>query len=235
MSDTGIGIPHDKFDEIFKPFSRLTSSYQGNYKGLGMGLYAVKKYVNDMKGEIKLESIVGEGSHFTVYLPFKVEKESKTQFVNSPTKCEEWVQEEGDRLERKSTSDSEEMNKRKRSVLLVEDDKIAGKVVSMALTRLGCSVDIAESGEEAIEKLTHKDYKLLFMDIGLPGMTGIETATAIRRLKDENKSNIPIVALTGHAYGKSRQLCLNAGMQSVYSKPASLEDLKKALDYFSAG
>ena len=53
--------------------------------------------------------------------------------------------------------------------------------------------------------------------------------------EDEKKSNIHIVALTGHAYGKSRQLCLNAGMQSVYSKPASLEDLKKALDYFSAG
>jgi CheY-like chemotaxis protein len=93
---------------------------------------------------------------------------------------------------------------------------------------------MAESGEEAIEKLKQKDYALIFMDIGLPGMTGIETAVAIRRLKDVTKSNTPIVALTGHAYGKSRQLCLNAGMQSVCSKPATPEDLRKALDYFSA-
>ena len=234
VSDTGIGIPHDKFDEIFNQFSRLTPSYKGIYKGLGMGLYAVKKYVNEMKGEIRVESKVNEGSHFTVYLPFNIDKEGETKFVDSSKKSEGLGFDKETELDEDSVNDSEKKDENKKSVLLIEDDKIAGKVASMILVSLGCSVDIAESGEEAIEKLGQKNYKLIIMDIGLPGMSGIETAAAIRQLKDENKANTPIVALTGHAYGKSRQLCLNAGMQSVFGKPATPEDLKKALDYFSA-
>jgi signal transduction histidine kinase/ActR/RegA family two-component response regulator len=234
VSDTGMGIPQDKFDEIFNPFSRLTSSYNGIYEGLGIGLYAVKQYVTHMKGEIRVESQIGQGSCFTVYLPFQVQDDGETQFVEAQKKQEEARLKESERLKQESLRDSEARNKAKLAVLLVEDDKIAGKVASMSLMGLGCSVEMAESGEEAIEKLKQKDYALIFMDIGLPGMTGIETAVAIRRLKDVTKSNTPIVALTGHAYGKSRQLCLNAGMQSVCSKPATPEDLRKALDYFSA-
>jgi signal transduction histidine kinase/ActR/RegA family two-component response regulator len=234
VSDTGMGIPQDKFDEIFNPFSRLTSSYNGIYEGLGIGLYAVKQYVTHMTGEIRVESQIGQGSCFTVYLPFQVQDDGETQFVEAQKKQEEARLKESERLKQESLRDSEARNKAKLAVLLVEDDKIAGKVASMSLMGLGCSVEMAESGEEAIEKLKQKDYALIFMDIGLPGMTGIETAVAIRRLKDVTKSNTPIVALTGHAYGKSRQLCLNAGMQSVCSKPATPEDLRKALDYFSA-
>ena len=234
VSDTGVGIPHDKFDEIFNQFSRLTSSYRGIYKGLGMGLYAVKKYVNEMKGEIRVESKIDEGSHFTVYLPFNIEKEGETKFEYFPKVPEDSGLDKKPELNKGSVSDSEKTDESKKLVLLVEDDKIAAMAVRMSLTNLGCEIDWAGSGEEAIEKLAQKNYKLIIMDIGLPGMSGIEAAAAIRKLKDENKANTPIVALTGHAYGKSRQLCLNAGMQSVFGKPATPEDLKKALDYFSA-
>ena len=234
VSDTGIGIPHDKFDEIFNQFSQLTSSYRGIYKGLGMGLYAVRKYVDEMKGEIRVESKVNEGSHFTVYLPFSVEKEGETQFEDSRKMPKESGLDKKSELDKDPESDSKKTDESKKLVLLVEDDKIAAMTVRMSLTNLGCEIDWAGSGEEAIEKLGQKNYKLIFMDVGLPEMTGIETAAAIRRLKDKNKANTPIVALTGHAYGKSRQLCLSAGMQSVFGKPATIEDLKKALDYFSA-
>ena len=92
----------------------------------------------------------------------------------------------------------------------------------------------AQSGEETLEKVKQADYAIIFMDIGLPNMSGIETALAIRGLDHAEKAKVPIVALTGHARGQIRQVCLDAGMQGVFSKPITPEDLKKALDYFAA-
>jgi signal transduction histidine kinase/CheY-like chemotaxis protein len=225
VKDTGIGIPHDKFDEIFGQFSRLTSSYQGIYKGLGLGLYTVKKYVDTMQGDIDVASKMGEGTSFTLSLPFTVEKEGTSAFIDKPIKNET----EDQSQDRRFNDGDVEAG----SVLLVEDDKIAAMAVRVNLSKLGCQVDWVDSGEAALEKLASNDYSIIFMDIGLPEKSGIDTAAEIRELPNKQKANTPIVALTGHARGKIRQVCLNAGMQSVLSKPAAPEELKKAIDYFS--
>lgn len=225
VKDTGIGIPSDKFDEIFGQFSRLTSSYQGTYKGLGLGLYVVKKYVDAMKGEINVESKMGEGACFSLLIPFTIEKEGGAELVNGAVEPQKNASEKESVLQNNNTENQ--------SVLLVEDDKIAAMAVRMSLTKLGCQVDWVESGEEALEKVAISDYSLVFMDIGLPNKSGVEAASEIRGLADKTKAETPIVALTGHARGKIRQLCFNVGMQNVLSKPADFKDLEKALNYFS--
>jgi PAS domain S-box-containing protein len=236
VKDTGVGIPDDKFDDIFGQFSRLSSSYDSDYKGLGLGLYSVKKYLDQMGGEISVKSKVGEGSNFTVYIPFKIEKEGTTKFSFSHKNNSKNTVKEEKNAKKIGTiiCSKNNVNAKKKKVLLVEDDKIVGIATQRNLIHLGCDVDWAGSGEEAVEKIKDHDYQLIFMDIGLPKMSGIDTAMAIRSLENKEKSNIPIVALTGHARGKSRKLCLDVGMQGVFSKPASLDDLRKALDYFSA-
>jgi len=227
VRDTGIGIPNEKFDEIFGQFSRLSSSYEGIHKGLGLGLYVVKKYTNLMKGSISIESKVGEGACFTVYLPFLVEKEGMT-------KLHESVDTEQEIPNEKSPLRDESNITEGLRVLLVEDDKIAAIATRMNLSNIGCQVDWADSGESALEKLVSTDYSIIFMDIGLPNKSGIDVAKEIRSLSEINKSKTPIIALTGHARGKSRKLCLDSVMQDVLSKPASIGDLKKSLDYFSS-
>jgi CheY-like chemotaxis protein len=221
VKDTGIGIPKDKFNEIFEKFNRLTPSYKGIYKGLGLGLYVVKKYVEAMHGKIEVESKLENGSCFTMYLPFLVEKEGKTQLKTiheNPVIKEVVVEKKGVGHHR---------------VLLVEDDKLASMAIRSNLSKLDCEVDWAQSGEEALDKIEKNDYHIVFMDIGLPAKSGVDVAREVRQHNNSKKSAIPIVALTGHARGKIRQFCLNVGMQSVLSKPANLDDLKKALNYFS--
>ena len=233
IKDTGTGIPSDKFNEIFNQFTRLTSSYNGVYKGLGLGLYSAKKYIENMQGTIRVESKMGEGSCFTVFLPFVVEKVGKTKVI-------ELAENDGkadrgyEQPEIEAFEAIEKNDKNARKVLLVEDDKIVALATRSNLSKLGYEVDWVQSGEAAIKKACKEEYALIFMDIGLPEISGVEAAAAIRQLKDQKKAEVPIVALTGHARGKIRKICLNAGMQGVYSKPTSVEDLKKALDYFSA-
>jgi two-component system, OmpR family, aerobic respiration control sensor histidine kinase ArcB len=223
VKDTGIGIPEDKHDEIFGHFSRLSSSYEGIHKGLGLGLYVVKNYIDTMEGEISLESTLNEGSCFTLLLPLTIEKTGTTR-LSTPTSNENTT----DVSTQRKTEGTKE-----RYVLLVEDAPIAAMATRVNLTHLGCEIDIAKSGEEALEKIENQDYHIIFMDIGLPGKSGIDVAREIRQNNDPDKGCTPIIALTGHARGKSRKLCLDAGMQSVLSKPADIDDLKKALDYFA--
>jgi CheY-like chemotaxis protein len=224
VKDTGIGIPSDKFDEIFGQFSRLSASYEGVHKGLGLGLYVVKQYANAMKGTIRVESQVGEGTCFTLSLPFTIEKEGTTQLYGDTSETPT----------RELSLKDEENRPPGWKVLLVEDDKIAAIAIRMTLIKLGCQVDWAQSGEDALEKSVTHDYNLIFMDIGLPQKSGIEVTREIRGLREKKKAGVPIIALTGHARGKIRKVCLDAGMQQVLSKPATPEDLRKALDYFSA-
>lgn len=220
VKDTGIGIPEDKYEEIFQHFSRLSSSYQGTHKGLGLGLYAVKNYIETMSGTIKVGSNQGKGSCFTILLPLEVEVLGGSESVTSKQAQTQSV---------KSSQDKDYSGLR---ILLVEDDSIAATAVRMGLKHMGCDVDWAKSGEEAITQVNENDYGFVFMDIGLPNMSGIDVARKIRMLTDKKKASVPIVALTGHAGGKSRQICLDAGMQTVLSKPADQEELHKALAYF---
>jgi len=226
VEDTGIGIPEDKFDMIFEHFSRLTPSYEGVYKGSGLGLYTVNRYVGAMVGRIRVESKINKGTRFIVSLPFtvsdrtdRIRQSIRQSTPIKPTKSSTTV--------KKTTTDDLTA-----SILLVEDNA-AAMAVTLALKPFNCVIDIAEDGAQAVKKAESKLYDLIFMDVGLPDISGIDVTKAIRAFSDIQKSQVPIVVLTGHAGDvEKRQECIDAGIQEVLSKPVQPLALESVLQRF---
>lgn len=120
--------------------------------------------------------------------------------------------------------------KYKLSVLVAEDDPINQVVTRAILKKFGVTADIANNGAEALELARVRDYDLVLMDCHMPELDGYGAASAIRQLKDQNKANVPIIALTADALLGAEQCCVAAGMDSYLSKPVQSENLRKAID-----
>lgn len=223
VEDTGIGIPKEKIPMIFEHFSRLTPSYQGIYKGSGLGLYTVKRYLKALKGNIEVESDVNKGSRFIVTIPLQI----VTDNLVIPSQHETLVLSD---LKKKNS-----VPKNTARVLLVEDHVIAAKVAMSLLETLNCAVDHAASGEEAIRMVKEAQYELIYMDIGLPDKSGLEVTQEIRKMPNEKISQIPIVALTAHISEKDRQACLHIGMQEIITKPLTESTAQTTINQFVYG
>ena len=208
IEDSGVGIPNDKFEIIFENFSRLTPSFEGIYKGYGLGLHTVKKYVEFMHGTINLESEVNKGTKFILSIPYSIADYSNYE----PKSIKPHMI--------TSTQKQEAPQNDKKTILIVEDNMLAAKAIEVILKPYKYQIKKASSGLEAIKMITEYDFNLILMDIGLPGMCGIETTKLIRSLQ-ETKASVPIIALTGHVNNKDIiDQALNAGMQEIMIKPA---------------
>ena len=231
VEDSGMGIPKNKFDTIFEHFSRLTPAYQGLYKGAGLGLYTVKRYVEAMKGQIKVDSDVGKGTCFTLTLPFTVSDHADRQKEPFRSPKPKPTVDISAAKEEHATPISKE--KATATVLLVEDSALAAMTVKASLTSLGCAIDVATTGTQAVSMAERNAYDLILMDIGLPDFTGVEATKKIRALSDPKKATVPIVAITGHAGNPDkRQEALDAGMQEVLNKPAQKLALESILEIY---
>ena len=232
VEDSGIGIPEDKFDVIFEHFSRLTPSFEGIYKGSGLGLYTVKQYLKAMHGQVSIESELSKGSTFTLQIPFIVAEHSDynsrtIQFKKLPAQVTEFEL----APEEAAISDhTPGEGKASGCILVVEDSYPAAVAIKMLLTtKFNCRVDMASNGSEGFEKAANEKYDLILMDIGLPDMDGMLVAQKIRTLPLPY-GNVPIVALTGHM--DKRDECLAANMQDVLVKPAQPMILENILQRF---
>ncbi len=216
VKDTGIGIPEDKFTTIFEHFSRLTPSYQGLYKGAGLGLYTVKRYIEAMQADIKLESMLGKGSCFTISLPLSVSDHSDREKISF--------------REEKTFKNLKPETCLNLSILIVEDNLLAAKSVQANLKYLNIeNTEVAENGLQALKMVQERDYDLILMDIGLPDMDGIEVTRKIRALNYQT----PILALTGHgSEPEIKEEALAAGMQDVLLKPLQIHKLKTVLELY---
>lgn len=136
---------------------------------------------------------------------------------------EKWVK----KLQLQPTSSLKEDGS-KLKLLLVEDDKIVQKVHRMMLEKLGYEVEVVENGPQALQKTREADYDAIFMDVGLPGMSGLEATIEIRK-HEKNKKHTPIIAMTAYVYEEDRRNCLAAGMDDVAIKPISFGELQKTL------
>ena len=203
VSDTGMGIPPEKFDRLFRAFTQLDGSSTRRHGGTGLGLALCRHLVRLMGGEISLESTLGQGSRFRFELPLrKAEVETPSA---SPTKLK---------------------------VLLVEDNLLSQVVVSKMIESLGHSVEVVEDGQSAIERCAVSSYSVVFMDLSMPGMDGFETTRRIRQaehLRSGGPARQTIIALTAHTLSGDRERCLAAGMDAFISKPLSLDALKTHL------
>lgn len=231
VEDTGMGIPQDKQQDIYLQFKRLTPSYQGIYKGAGLGLYVVKQFIDDLGGEIYVNSEPRKGSCFNCLIPLQIpllDDESDVRendllidkpYMKSLTITEKFAE-------------KAENSPNKDQILVVEDSKIAQMAAKAILSQMDCEVDIAIDGKEAIELTKKKDYKLIFMDIGLgEGMDGYEVTFHIRKSEDFDKRT-PIIALTAHAGDENKQRCIKAGMDAVLTKPLNIIHAKDLLANF---
>jgi len=208
VNDTGIGIAEEKQSTIFSSFSQADSSTTRKFGGTGLGLAICRQLAELMDGEVGLESKKGEGSSFYFTVPLeKVPSEKKT---DSDIQNGEKGLESIDRSLR---------------ILVAEDNKVNQMVTTKMLESEGFTVDIVETGTEAVEQNEVNTYDLILMDIQMPEMDGYEATEKIRKIEKRTGGHIPILALTASAMEKDRDLCLQAGMDDYIAKPVDKQDL----------
>jgi signal transduction histidine kinase/ActR/RegA family two-component response regulator len=215
--DTGPGIPEDKLDRLFSRFDRIDIKSSHNIEGAGLGLALCKQLAELLNGKIGCDTAVGRGSSFWMTVPFKVAG-------NAPKKIEE---------PQRQTVEPKTMTRALR--ILVAEDNIANQViVRVMLEKLGHLVDIAADGNEAVAAVKLLDYDVVFMDMQMPNLGGMDATEQIRALPHRN-NNVPIYALTANAMDSDRVRCLDAGMTGFLSKPVSRLDLIATLNELDIG
>jgi PAS domain S-box-containing protein len=209
VKDTGIGIPADKLPLLFSKFTQLDSSMSRKHQGTGLGLAISRELAELMGGTLTATSKPGCGSEFVFTLPL-------TRATDIPP--DEPAAE---------AAPAEELSPRPRHVLLAEDNLVNQKLGIRILEKLGCRVDVASDGREAVAMAERFPYEVIFMDCGMPEMDGYTAAREIRARLDGPR--IPIVALTAHASSGAREECLRAGMDDYVAKPIRQIDLARSL------
>ncbi len=212
VSDTGIGIPHDKIAALFSKFSQADESTTRRYGGTGLGLAISKQLVELMGGAVHVESRVDEGSTFSFTLPLTVDPEGAPAVVPSSVRRQVKYEFEGLHLR----------------VLVAEDNVVNQTVAVRLLAKLGIRADVAVNGHEAIEMMRILPYDIIFMDCQMPEMNGYQAVSEIRR-REAPGDHIPIIAMTAEATEGSRDRCIAAGISDYIAKPVKLEALVGAL------
>lgn len=211
ISDTGIGIPPEQQPYVFERFYRAHPSYKGLFKGHGLGLHIAKKYVELMDGVLQLTSRPNEGTnfYFDVWLNIADEEHVEHSYANQ-------------QKEQFNEQDIPVATEYKLKMMLVEDNKIAQKMIEIFCKNLKIELDVYESAGKAFEAYQNNQYQLIITDIGLPDCSGHELAYMIRQYEAEHDGpTIPIIGLTAHAHSIIQKKCLAAGMQDVLNKPIS--------------
>ena len=214
VSDTGVGIPIEQQQKIFRVYEQLENVGNNIYKGSGLGLVITTQLVETMGGSLWLESQTGKGSCFSFRLPFELPT-PVTQAINNT-----------DRSPDRSLTEN---NKGVR-ILLAEDDGISQTIAVALLEQNGWEVTAVTNGREVLEELDLHHYDLVLMDIQMPNMDGFETTRAIRSHPNEKMAKIPIIAMTAHAMREDREKCLAAGMNGYLSKPIETKVFMEVID-----
>lgn len=205
VTDTGTGIPPEHLEDLFLPFVQLDGSISRKFGGTGLGLAICKRLVEHMGGKIGIRSELGKGSTFWFEIPCKV---PTTNIIGVNAIHKPFVHKE-----------------RHYNILLVEDSQINQFVIKTMLEKLGHNVRLASNGVEAINAVRERIPELIFMDLRMPIMDGIE---ATKNIVSEF-GKLPIVALSANTSDEERIECRKAGMLSIASKPVNTEILKKIL------
>jgi PAS domain S-box-containing protein len=204
VEDTGIGIAEDRLDRLFKSFSQVDASHSRKYGGTGLGLSISKQIVELMGGEVSVESQIGKGTkfHFSIWAAHAdtvVGKEQVDAILWQPEKYSSM------------------------RILIAEDNFVNQKVLEYMLQNLGLRADLASNGLEVVEMHSKNPYDLIFMDVQMPMMDGIE---ACRFVRAQNQEQPYIVAMTANHTDKDRNNCMEVGMNQFISKPFVIEQVQ---------
>jgi signal transduction histidine kinase/CheY-like chemotaxis protein/L-asparagine transporter-like permease/HPt (histidine-containing phosphotransfer) domain-containing protein len=212
VTDTGIGIPTSHRAQLFTMFAQADASMARRYGGTGLGLAISKRIVEQMHGEIGLDSVEGVGTTAWFTLPLRRAEVdvARVTIVGHDSGIEASVP-SGVR------------------VLLAEDNATNREVMAALLTRLGHQVTVAVDGSEAIAMVAAEDFDLVFMDIQMPNVDGLEATRAIRAMPSP-KSELPIIALTANAMHGDRERFIASGLDDYMAKPIDKKGLTELLD-----
>lgn len=212
-SDTGIGMSDEFKTHLFEPFAQENSSSRTSYKGTGLGLSITKSLVESMNGTIEYESVKGEGTKFTVNIPFEINKNIDSSISEDSVGF--------------IPCSIEGVN-----ILLVEDNEINMEIAEFILENAGAKVIKAWNGKEAVEKFEKSEQgsiDIILMDFMMPVMDGIEAAKNIRATNRADATTVPIIAMTANAFADDRQRGAEAGMNDHISKPIDSEKIIKVI------
>ena len=237
IKDTGIGIPKNKLEMIFKGFTQADGSTTRKYGGTGLGTAISKQLAELMGGNIGAESCEGQGSLFWFTAIFLKQPIAEVCGMINDT-VEKSIDKPASRSPLKIVKDPSEHSGYEKlgRILLVEDYPTNQLVAQQHLRNIGYSVDLAENGQVAVDAFKNKHYDLILMDIQMPIMDGIEATTIIRRIEAERmkmsvagkagrNGNIPIIAMTAYATKGHQEKCRQAGMDDYITKPLMRKDL----------
>jgi len=200
VKDSGIGISPKDQQSLFKSFSQIDSSNKKSYAGTGLGLAISKELVKLMGGEISIVSTPGLGSTFSFTFLSEIPDKSLM-----------------DDNEKNTRNTYQKFENQKPKILLVDDNDINRKVANEILKQAGCTIDLAKSGYEAIEKVKKEKYDLIFMDIQMPELDGIETTHKLKAIINDDLA--PVIAMTAYSMEEDRKKFLNEGLDDYISKP----------------
>lgn len=218
IADNGIGMSEEFQQHLYEPFSREEQQVEGASSGTGLGASIAKQLVELMGGTMSFTSTLGQGTTFTIRLPFKKCKRSEIP-----------------QAVRVDAGDDDALQGL--HVLLVEDNDLNAEIAQFTLDRAGAIVTHAKDGESAVETFATSalyEYDVVLMDIMMPGIDGLEATRQIRALNREDAATTPIIAVSANAFADDRRLSREAGMNAHLSKPVSSQELVEALAHIAA-
>lgn len=212
IQDTGIGMTPEQQSRLFQAYTQADASTTRKFGGTGLGLMICHQLVQLMGGAITVESSIGQGSTFayTTNLLPAIHRDASASSLGADQRT---LGEQAGSLR----------------VLVADDNEINQVVACKFLQKLGCHVEIARTGREAVEAITRTVYDVVLMDCEMPEMDGYEATREVRRREEGTPSHLPIMALTGHASDEDARKCHQAGMDKVMTKPLTLPILRASL------
>lgn len=241
--DTGIGIPQEARPKIFSEYGQAEDKTARLYGGTGLGLNICKQLVEAMDGTIGFDSTEGEGTSFYFEIDLAVGDERAVlpdeEGAQAPQHAASALPKAPRRADPNGAASAgstaaPEVSKaggsRPLRILIAEDDAVSRMVVEGYLTPQGHEITGVESGEAAIDALRSDDYDVVLMDVHLPDMTGLEATRWIREIDHTERSQTPIIALTGNVGDAERDACRAAGMDGFVGKPVNPDALEAAVE-----
>ena len=212
VEDTGIGIPAEKLQRLFMPFTQGNASLARRHGGAGLGLAVAQQLAQQMGGRLEASSRPEGGSVFSLTLPLQdgAGLDSAAAAAQGPAAAPAW------------------------RILVVEDNPVNQEVIQQMLLQLGCTVHLTDGGEEGLRALCESAFDLVMMDIHMPGMDGIQALKLFRRGGDGrfrfvNSSRLPVVAVTANALSGDRGKLLAYGFDDYLPKPIRSKELQAVL------
>ncbi|WP_320172545.1 ATP-binding protein [Maridesulfovibrio sp.] len=207
VHDSGCGIPEDRVESLFEPFTQLEDSYVRNFQGAGLGLSICRRLVELYGGTITVESTEGSGATFRFVLPLKIAGDTGVEH----------------------SAETEALQTGLR-VLYVDDDKITQLATSITLKKMGCRVQLADNGAMALQALVDAEFDVVLMDIQMPVMDGVSAIKAVRSGEaGEHCRSVPIIAMTAYAMTGDDHKFMESGANGYLAKPVLKEDLEDAM------